>query len=133
LPRGWIVVGALALAIWGGSGRLAAEATPTVPAPPSIGPTVPGVITTGGEFWNLSDAEKQKPHPVRMELTVLYYDAQWKLLWAESAGQGAYLPLRGQALPIRTGQRVRLEGTDQGHGTGGERAAGAAPAGGPGG
>jgi len=111
LPRGWILVVALALAVFGRSGRLAAEATPTAPAPLATGPAVPGVITTAGEFWNLSDAEKRKSHPVRMELTVLYYDAQWTLFWAESAGQGAYLPVRGQPLPIRTGQRVRLEGT----------------------
>ncbi len=72
---------------------------------------MPAVITTGGEFWNLSDAEKQKSHPVRMELIVYYYDSQWKLLWGESAGQGCYLPMRGRALPIQSGQRIRLEGT----------------------
>lgn len=71
----------------------------------------PAVITTGGEFWTLSDAEKQKPHPVRMELTVFYYDAPWHVLWGESAGAGVYLPTRGRALPIQSGQRVRLEGT----------------------
>ena len=84
--------------------------TPT-PVPAPAEPVAPAVITTGGEFWNLSDAEKQKPHPVRMELTVYYYDAPWHVLWGESAGAGVYLPTHGRALPIQSGQRVRLEGT----------------------
>ena len=106
-PQCRIAAVALGLAALGGSGRLWAE----VPAPVPAEPVASEVITTGGDYWNLSDAEKKKPQQVRMELTVYYYDLQWHVLWAESAGQGCFLPVSGQALPLQTGQRVRLEGT----------------------
>ena len=77
-------------------------------APP---PANPAVITNAGEFWSLSAADKQKPQPVRMELTAYYYDAGWNLFWGESADQVCYLPVRGRTLAIKSGQRILLEGT----------------------
>ena len=89
---------AFGLTVLPGSVRLQAQ-TPKPDSAP-VEPLAPAVITTGGEFWNLSDAEKQKSHPLRMEITVYYYDPQWHLLWGESAGAGFYLPMRGRALQI---------------------------------
>ncbi len=77
---------------------------------PAQAPEAP-VITTSAEFWNVPVAEKQKPHRVKMEITVYYYDPIWNLLWGESDGKGTYLPTRNRALPVHSGQRVRLEGT----------------------
>lgn len=74
-------------------------------------PKAPAVITSAGEFWNVPESARHRSHPVNMEVTVYYYDAQWKLFWGESTGQGVYLPLRGEPLSIQSGQRVRLEGT----------------------
>ncbi|HWA24442.1 MAG TPA: ATP-binding protein [Lacunisphaera sp.] len=85
--------------------RLQAQAA----APAAVTPGA--TITSGGDFWSVSNEDRRKPQTVRMELTVLYYDPQWKLLWAESGGQGVYLPCRGESLAIRSGERVRLEGT----------------------
>ncbi|MFZ5496727.1 MAG: ATP-binding protein [Verrucomicrobiota bacterium] len=80
-------------------------------AQPQSGEATAKVITTAGEFWNIPETERHKPHPVRMELIAYYYDPYWKLFWGESAGQGAYLPMRGRELPMQSGQRVRFEGT----------------------
>src|SRR6478735_12534456 len=71
----------------------------------------PGTITGIAGFWELNDAEKQKPHPVRMELIVYYYDPAWSLLYGEVDGAPSYLPVRGRAMPIKNGQKVLIEGT----------------------
>ena len=71
------------------------------------------VITRVPLFWGLSNEEKQKLHHVRFELLVYYYDPFWQLMWGESEGNGSFLPVRGEPLPIKPGQRVRIEGTIQ--------------------
>ncbi len=87
--RLWLIVLLLAA-------QLAAETLPT--------------IRTAGDFWNVPTPERDKPHAVDMEVTVYYYDASWRLLWGDSAGNAVYIPLRGDPLPIRSGQRVRITG-----------------------
>ena len=69
------------------------------------------VITNIAEFWTLSEADKKRPVPVKMDLIVYYYDAAWSILYGEVGGAPSYLPVRGRALPIKSGQRVLLEGT----------------------
>jgi two-component system cell cycle sensor histidine kinase/response regulator CckA len=70
------------------------------------------VITDAGMFWTLDEFEKQKPHTIRMEFTVCYYDPIWNLLWGAGAGGNFYLTCQaGAPLPLKSGQRVRLEGT----------------------
>jgi signal transduction histidine kinase/CheY-like chemotaxis protein len=74
--------------------------------------TSPSVITGPGDFWTLSDEEKQQVHRVRLELTVYYYDPGWNLLWVHTGGGGAFLPMQaGVPLPLKSGQRVLIEGT----------------------
>jgi two-component system cell cycle sensor histidine kinase/response regulator CckA len=90
------MLGALALA-----GRSSAADTPSQSS----------VITSSADFWNLSEAEKKIAHPLRMELVVYYYDPSWKLLYAEASDRATYLPVQGRPLAIKSGQRVRLEGT----------------------
>lgn len=71
----------------------------------------PATITTVGEFWNVPQADRQKEHPLRMDLIAYFYDPQWRLLYGETEGTASYLPVRGPAMPIKSGQKVRLEGT----------------------
>ena len=73
-------------------------------------PAEAAVITHVPDFWGLSDDEKQKLHHVRFELLVYYYDPFWQLMWGESDGNGCFLPVRGEPLPIKAGQRVRIDG-----------------------
>ncbi|HEX2862594.1 MAG TPA: hypothetical protein VHN79_13185, partial [Lacunisphaera sp.] len=68
-------------------------------------------ITTVGDFWNIPEAEKHQPHPVSMELHVHFYDAAWNLLWGQTGADVSYLTVGGKALPLKAGQKVRLEGT----------------------
>lgn len=93
----------LVLAALAGTGRLVAEE-----APP---PAAPAVITTAGDFWLLGEPERKMPRPVRMEFTATYFDSHWNLLWGEAEGATFYLPTLGSTLPIKSGQRIRWEGT----------------------
>ena len=86
--------------------RLPAQSTQSLPVEKEIISSVP-------VFWGLSSEEKQKFHRVRFEMVVYYYDPFWQLMWGESEGQGSFLPVRGEPLPIKPGQRVRIEGTIQ--------------------
>ena len=70
----------------------------------------PAILTNAGQFWSLGDEARQQSHPLRLEFTITYYDAAWNVLWGENQGVGFFLPIHGRALPMRSGQRVRLEG-----------------------
>ncbi|HEX2853793.1 MAG TPA: ATP-binding protein [Opitutaceae bacterium] len=64
-----------------------------------------------GEFWSVPEGDKQKPRPLRLEVTVYFYDGLWKVLWGESGGVPCFLPVAGTQLVLKAGQRVLLEGT----------------------
>lgn len=81
-----------------------------LPAQQATPPLDDKVITNAQVFWALSNEEKSRPHHVRFEVLVYYYDPIWQLIWGECDGAGSFLPVRGEPLPIKTGQRVRLEG-----------------------
>jgi two-component system cell cycle sensor histidine kinase/response regulator CckA len=78
-------------------------------------PTPAGVevITNAQVFWALSNDEKMKLHHVRFDILVYYYDPVWQLMWGVCDGQGSFLPVRGERLPLETGQLVRIEGNVQ--------------------
>jgi len=67
-------------------------------------------ITNAQVFWGLDNSEKSKPQSVRFDVVVYYYDPLWQLIWGEIEGRGSFLPVRGEPLPIKTGQRVVIEG-----------------------
>ncbi|HEX2860697.1 MAG TPA: hypothetical protein VHN79_03615, partial [Lacunisphaera sp.] len=71
------------------------------------------VITNVQEFWGLSNDEKMKRQAVRFDVLVYYYDPVWQLIWGDCEGRGSFLPLRGEALPVKPGQLVRIEGVVQ--------------------
>ncbi len=69
------------------------------------------VITTLTQYWEMPPSAEGKAHPASLELLVHYYDPAWGLLWAESGGTPAFIPCVGPVLPLKSRQRVRLEGT----------------------
>ena len=74
-------------------------------------PLATAVVTTAGDFWTVPEADRQRPHRLQMELVVYYYDPAWKLLYGQTGAVASYLPVSGRALPLKTGQKVRIEGT----------------------
>src|SRR5690348_15029694 len=78
---------------------------PTTPGPAS--PT----ITNLAQFWQLSSEAGEQEFPLRVQLAVNYYDADWKILWVGSeSGGGCFLSPGNQELPFKSGQVVQLEG-----------------------
>ncbi len=68
-------------------------------------------ITSIGGYWNVPDVERGRPLPIDLKLTVYYYDPYWHLLWGGEDGAVGYLPTRPPALPIKSGELVRVRGT----------------------
>ncbi len=79
------------------------------PATASTPPELPA-ITHLSEFWAIPDAQKNLRHPFRLELTALYYDLAWKLLWVNDGSLDSYLPLESTSPRLKSGQHFILEG-----------------------
>jgi len=71
----------------------------------------PIVLTNFEAVWRAAETETLVRHPVRFDYLVYYYDPLWKASWGECEGACSYLSLGSQVLPIKAGQRVRVEGT----------------------
>lgn len=103
LGKGVSVVRARVLGAWLAAGVLVATVLGAEPALRRL--------ERAGEFWVVPEAEKTLRWEVDMELTVLYFDPHWNLLWGV-ADLPLYLPLvAGHAPDLRSGQRVRLRGS----------------------
>lgn len=68
-------------------------------------------ITNPDVIWQMTNEERRRAYPLRLEGRVNYYDAPWGGLWFESDGQGRYIRLTGNPPVLRNGQRVRIEGS----------------------
>jgi len=78
-------------------------------APPSSPPVE--AITDLAQIWPLSPEMRAVAHPLRVEGRVSYYDPRFKLFWLETNGVGTFLQLAPVAPPMRSGQRVLIEGS----------------------
>ena len=81
-----------------------------LPADP-VDPVGDAPITTAREFWALPPEARTTRHAFCFEGRVNFYDPTWRLLWMENAGEGFFLAPSGPLPALRSGQRVRLEGT----------------------
>ncbi|HUL55144.1 MAG TPA: ATP-binding protein [Opitutaceae bacterium] len=68
------------------------------------------VITSVRQFWQIPPERAQQARRVRFEMVVAYYDPMWNLLWAESDDGISYVLCGPQSLPIRSGQRILIDG-----------------------
>jgi len=78
----------------------------TNPLPVASGP----VITNLTQFWVLPAEEKNKVHPVRIELLIYYFNPEWNVFWGRSDDLDTFLPLQGIPAPLRSGDRVLFDG-----------------------
>ena len=86
--------------LWPGACLLAGEAGP----PPR--PTITDIT----EIWTLPAVEKTRAQPVRIEGRISYFDPEFSMVWIEQNGVGTYLQLASDPPPLRTGERVQIEG-----------------------
>ncbi len=67
-------------------------------------------LTSLEDLWALSETEQQRLHPVRLDYVVYYYDPAWQILWGRCGEAESYLSLDSSVLPIKAGQKIRVEG-----------------------
>ncbi|HLP01764.1 MAG TPA: ATP-binding protein [Opitutaceae bacterium] len=89
---------------------MCAQDSPPSPEPEVSGETLP-VLRDYQTFWGLADSARQQRHRVEYEAVVLYYDADWQIIWLENNGVPFFLRLGSTRWPIATGDRVLVQGT----------------------
>src|SRR5580765_4710661 len=57
----------------------------------------PSLASTGltniYEIWTLPQEERAQPHPIKTEMVIYYFDAEWNNAWGECEGRPAWLPV----------------------------------------
>lgn len=73
----------------------------------------PQPLTNGDQIWIMSVEDKSRVLPLALEMTVYYYDPAWHVMWGRTSDDRLpfFLTVRGPALPLHPGDRVRLHGT----------------------
>ena len=79
-------------------------------APPQTRAAEIPTITNSAQFWQVPNEIKSLPNPVKFEFTVNYYDPYWKVLWGEDNGVTFFVNSGPDVLPIKSGQRIHVEG-----------------------
>jgi signal transduction histidine kinase/CheY-like chemotaxis protein len=69
------------------------------------------VMTSIAQIWGLPVAERQKRQRVQLDLVVYHYDPVWNAVWGRAGGSDDYLSFGSVVLPLKQGQRVRVEGS----------------------
>jgi signal transduction histidine kinase len=54
--------------------------------------------------------DREKLYPIRTEVVLYYFDAEWNNAWGECQGMPAFLPLSDCPTALKSGQRVAIEG-----------------------
>jgi signal transduction histidine kinase len=86
------------------------EVPKTFAAPEASGVVSPTIITNLGQFWGLPTQEKNQVHHARIELLIYVCNPAWSVFWGQSDNQDTFLPLRGIPVPLKSGDKVLLEG-----------------------
>ena len=100
----WLAAAAAGLCL-----ALAVQAADSSPSQTAIAETA--VLTDPGQTWQLSAAERNRVWRFRYEITALFYDPYWNVLWADCGGTTYFFKPTGKALPLRSGDHVILLGT----------------------
>jgi signal transduction histidine kinase/uncharacterized protein YdeI (BOF family) len=83
----------------------------TSPAELGVAALHDGTITDTNTGWSMTNEQRERAYPLRLEMRVNFCDPAWHNLWYDLAGEGRYIQLAANAPLLRNGQRVRIEGT----------------------
>ena len=50
------------------------------------------------------------PHRIKTEVVIYYFDGEWNSAWGECLGAPTFLPLGDSPTPLKSGQRVAVDG-----------------------
>lgn len=99
IRRNWAGISAAGLMLFCGPGSPAQTTEPP-----------PRIITDPAVLFSLTAREREQALPLNIEGRVSYFDPGFNMLWLEKDGLSTYVPLGTPPPPLRTGQRVHLEG-----------------------
>jgi len=68
-------------------------------------------ITRCADYYAITGAAQNQAYPIRWEFRVNFFDPAWRNLWIQDKEGHGYLSVAVDSPPLRTGQRVRVEGT----------------------
>jgi PAS domain S-box-containing protein len=71
---------------------------------------VPETISSPADLHAVSTLDRTQSHPLKLPMTVRYYDAESQLLWAEAGGTSFKLTTGSRPLPILPGKTYLFEG-----------------------
>ncbi|MGA2555372.1 MAG: hypothetical protein ABSG04_03775 [Verrucomicrobiota bacterium] len=94
--RGLVAAGLLCLAS-------AAPAQTNLPASPLL-------LTNISEIWGVTGPAAQQPQRIRAEAVIVFYDVDWTVAFGLCEGKLTYLPIGTSKLPLKTGQRILIDG-----------------------
>lgn len=78
---------------------------------PDAGPPTYATITQLNEIWTVPAAEAKQMHEVDALADIVFYDADWHLLWARTNhGEITFVRVRGKPFSFKPGDRVHLTG-----------------------
>lgn len=95
----------VAVAFLLGAAALAAPGNETLP-PMAAG----AVLTNISQIWQIPQGRGNKPHRIRTEVLVYYFDTEWDVAWGECQGKPTFLPIADCPTLLKPGQRVLLDG-----------------------
>ena len=67
-------------------------------------------LTSLAQISDVPEGERREEHRVDIEITSLYYDPFWKLLWGNDGGANMYIALESASPSLKSGQRFRVQG-----------------------
>ncbi|MFT3867951.1 MAG: response regulator [Nibricoccus sp.] len=76
----------------------------------SDGATPAKIVTSMREFWGTPIELRQVPQRLRIEIDIVYYDPEWKMIWGRCQGEGYYMSAGDRTFLFRAGQRILAEG-----------------------
>jgi signal transduction histidine kinase len=74
---------------------------------PAISETV---ITNLAQFWAIPQGKKSQLHRLQAEFLIYYCDSNWNVFWGRSGDKSFFLPLRGLPLPLKSGDKIFVNG-----------------------
>jgi len=73
-------------------------------------PVAERVLTNIAQIWSVPREDRTKPHRIRTEVIIYYFDAEWNVSFGECQGQKTSLRIADSPIPLKSGQRVAIDG-----------------------
>lgn len=98
-----MIIGTVAVLPWVLAASVSAQTNP-----PAI--AAERMLTNIAEIWSLPQEDRGKVHRIRTEVLIYFFDGAWGNAVGECLGKPSWLPLGDAPQPLKSGQRVAIDG-----------------------